>query len=109
TGAERVAGGLSEATDGGTLFLDEIGEMPLPAQAKLLRFLQEGELRRVGDTASRSADVRVLAATNRKLEASVEDGRFREDLYYRLRGVEIVLPPFRDRPSDIAFRAWHSP
>ena len=107
TGADRDRVGLIEATDGGTLFLDEIGEMPLPAQAKLLRFLQEGELRRVGDTASRFADVRILAATNRKLEASVEDGRFREDLYYRIRGVEIILPPLRDRPSDIPLLAAH--
>jgi transcriptional regulator with PAS, ATPase and Fis domain len=105
TGADRDRVGLIEATDGGTLFLDEIGEMHLPAQAKLLRFLQEGELRRVGDTASRFADVRVLAATNRKLEASVEDGRFREDLYYRIRGVEIILPPLRDRPTDIPLLA----
>ena len=107
TGADRDRAGLIETTDGGTLFLDEIGEMPLVAQAKLLRFLQEGEFRRVGETANRSADVRVLTATNRKLEAAVEQGRFREDLYYRIRGIEIVLPPLRDRTSDIPLLASH--
>ena len=107
TGADRDRAGLIETTDGGTLFLDEIGEMPLTAQAKLLRFLQEGEFRRVGETANRRADLRVITATNRKLEAAVEQGRFREDLYYRIRGVEIVLPPLRDRASDIALLAAH--
>jgi transcriptional regulator with PAS, ATPase and Fis domain len=107
TGADRDRPGLIETTDGGTLFLDEIGEMPLAAQAKLLRFLQEGEFRRVGETANRSADVRVVTATNRKLEAAVEQGRFREDLYYRVRGVEIALPPLRDRASDIPLLATH--
>jgi transcriptional regulator with PAS, ATPase and Fis domain len=107
TGADRDRAGLIETTDGGTLFLDEIGEMPLPAQAKLLRFLQEGEFRRVGETTNRIADVRVVAATNRKLEAAVEQGRFREDLYYRIRGVEITLPPLRDRGSDVALLASH--
>ena len=107
TGADRDRSGLIETTDGGTLFLDEIGEMPLVAQAKLLRFLQEGEFRRVGETTNRSADVRVLTATNRKLEAAVEQGRFREDLYYRIRGIEIVLPPLRDRTTDIPLLASH--
>ena len=107
TGAERDRAGLIESTDGGTLFLDEIGEMPGAAQAKLLRFLQEGEFRRVGETMLRSADVRVLTATNRKLEAAVEEGRFREDLYYRIRGVEISVPPLRDRSSDIPLLAAH--
>ena len=101
TGADRDRAGLVQASDGGTLFLDEIGEMPLTAQAKLLRFLQEGEFRRVGETALRSADVRVISATNRKLETAVEEGRFREDLYYRIRGVEVVVPPLRDRSGDI--------
>jgi DNA-binding NtrC family response regulator len=101
TGADRDRAGLIETTDGGTLFLDEIGEMPLAAQAKLLRFLQEGEFRRVGDTVNRSADVRIVSATNRKLESAVEDGRFREDLYYRIGGIEIALPPLRDRPTDV--------
>ncbi len=107
TGADRDRAGLIETTDTGTLFLDEIGEMPLAAQAKLLRFLQEGEFRRVGETVNRTADVRVVTATNRKLEAAVEQGRFREDLYYRIRGVEIVLPPLRDRASDIPLLASH--
>jgi len=107
TGADRDRAGLIETTEGGTLFLDEIGEMPLAAQAKLLRFLQEGEFRRVGETVNRTADVRVVTATNRKLEAAVEQGRFREDLYYRVRGVEMILPPLRDRASDIPLLASH--
>ncbi|PYQ48603.1 MAG: hypothetical protein DMF59_15530, partial [Acidobacteria bacterium] len=107
TGADRDRAGLVETTDGGTLFLDEIGEMPLAAQAKLLRFLQEGEFRRVGETQNRSADARVVTATNRKLEDAVENGRFREDLYYRIRGVEIVMPPLRDRANDIPLLAAH--
>ena len=107
TGADRDRAGLIETTDGGTLFLDEIGEMPLPAQAKLLRFLQEGEFRRVGDTTNRTADVRIVSATNRKLERAVEEGEFREDLYYRVRGVELGLPPLRDRAADIPILALH--
>src|SRR5204863_9284860 len=105
TGADRDRAGLIETSDGGTLFLDEIGEMPLSAQAKLLRFLQEGEFRRVGDTVNRSADVRIVSATNRKLESAVEDGHFREDLYYRIGGIEIALPPLRDRAPDIPMLA----
>jgi len=107
TGADRDRAGLIESTDGGTLFLDEIGEMPLAAQAKLLRFLQEGEFRRVGDTVNRTADVRIVSATNRKLESAVDEGRFREDLYYRIRGVEIALPPLRERGNDITLLASH--
>src|SRR5205085_10871550 len=107
TGADRDRAGLIESTDGGTLFLDEIGEMPLTAQAKLLRFLQEGEFRRVGDTVNRTADVRIVSATNRKLESAVDEGRFREDLYYRIRGVEIALPPLRERGNDITLLASH--
>jgi two-component system response regulator AtoC len=107
TGADRDRAGLIETTDGGTLFLDEIGEMPLAAQAKLLRFLQENEFRRVGDTQTRTADVRIVTATNRKLETAVEEGHFREDLYYRVRGVEVILPPLRDRAGDIALLAAH--
>ncbi len=107
TGADRDRAGLIETSEGGTLFLDEIGEMPLVAQAKLLRFLQEGEFRRVGDTVNRTADVRIVSATNRKLEAAVEEGRFREDLYYRIGGVEIVLPPLRDRATDVPMLAAH--
>jgi DNA-binding NtrC family response regulator len=107
TGADRDRAGLIETSEGGTLFLDEIGEMPLAAQAKLLRFLQEGEFRRVGDTVNRTADVRIVSATNRKLEAAVEEGRFREDLYYRIGGVEIALPPLRDRATDVPMLAAH--
>ncbi|MBV8517735.1 MAG: sigma 54-interacting transcriptional regulator [Acidobacteria bacterium] len=107
TGADRDRAGLIETTDGGTLFLDEIGELPLAAQAKLLRFLQEGEFRRVGDTVNRSADVRIVSATNRKLEAAVEEGRFRDDLYYRIRGVELALPPLRERGTDVLLLAAH--
>jgi DNA-binding NtrC family response regulator len=107
TGADRDRAGLIETSDGGTLFLDEIGEMPLAAQAKLLRFLQEGEFRRVGDATNRTADVRVVTATNRKLESAVEEGRFREDLYYRIRVVEVALPPLRERTSDLNLLANH--
>jgi DNA-binding NtrC family response regulator len=107
TGADRDRAGLIESTDGGTLFLDEIGEMPLAAQAKLLRFLQDGEFRRVGDTTNRTADVRIVSATNRKLESAVDEGRFREDLYYRIRGVEIALPALRERGNDIVLLASH--
>ncbi|HJQ40403.1 MAG TPA: sigma 54-interacting transcriptional regulator [Thermoanaerobaculia bacterium] len=107
TGADRDRAGLIETTDGGTLFLDEIGEMPLGAQAKLLRFLQEGEFRRVGDTLNRTADVRIVSATNRKLETAVEEGRFRDDLYYRIRGVEAIMPPLRERGSDVLLLASH--
>jgi DNA-binding NtrC family response regulator len=107
TGADRDRAGLIETTEGGTLFLDEIGEMPLAAQAKLLRFLQEGEFRRVGETTLRAADVRILTATNRKLETAVEAGRFREDLYYRIRGVEVTVPPLRDRTPDIPLLTSH--
>ncbi len=107
TGADRDRAGVIETTDGGTMFLDEIGEMPLSAQAKLLRFLQDGEFRRVGETANRTADVRIVSATNRKLETAVEEGRFREDLYYRIRGVDIMLAPLRDRGSDVMLIAQH--
>ncbi len=105
TGADRDRAGLIETTDCGTLFLDEIGEMPLTAQAKLLRFLQDGEFRRVGEATNRTSDVRIVTATNRKLEAAVEEGRFREDLYYRIRGVEVSLPPLRERGDDILLLA----
>ena len=107
TGADRDRAGVIETTDGGTLFLDEIGEMPLTAQAKLLRFLQDGEFRRLGETTNRTADVRIVSATNRKLETAVEEGRFREDLYYRIRGIDIMLPPLRDRGSDVMLIAQH--
>ncbi|HVR42908.1 MAG TPA: sigma 54-interacting transcriptional regulator, partial [Thermoanaerobaculia bacterium] len=105
TGADRDKPGLIESADGGTLFLDEIGELSLAAQAKLLRFLQEGELRRLGDAAGRRADVRVVVATNRRLETEVDEGRFREDLYYRVRGVEIRIPTLRERGTDVLLLA----
>jgi DNA-binding NtrC family response regulator len=101
TGAHCTRAGLVEAADGGTLFLDEIGELPLSAQARLLRVLQEGEVRRVGATASRKASVRLIAATHRNLRQRCREGRFREDLYFRLRVLEIQLPPLRDRGDDI--------
>jgi NtrC-family two-component system response regulator AlgB len=101
TGAVRDQEGRVEAAAGGTLFLDEIGELPPPLQAKLLRFLQDKEYERVGETRPRRADVRVLAATNRDLEADVKAGRFREDLWFRLNVVEITIPPLRERSEDI--------
>jgi DNA-binding NtrC family response regulator len=107
TGADRDRKGLVEATDEGTLFLDEIAEMALPAQAKLLRFLQEREFRRVGETINRRADVRVIAATNRRLEQAVDRGEFRDDLYYRICGIEISVPPLRERGTDVLLLARH--
>ena len=101
TGAERARKGYFEQADKGTLFLDEVGEMPLEMQVKVLRALESGEYYRVGADKASHADVRVIAASNRDLEAEVERGRFREDLYYRLRVVEIHLPPLRERREDI--------
>ena len=101
TGAVDDRSGLFEEADGGTLFLDEIGELPPPLQVKLLRALQEGEVRRVGDNAARTVDVRVVAATSRDLEADVPAGRFRADLYYRVNVLRIQLPPLRERREDI--------
>lgn len=101
TGAVGMRKGLVEAANGGTLFLDEIGELPLAAQARLLRVLQEGEIRRVGADHARHVDVRLLAATHRNLRQRVEAGQFRSDLFFRLRVMEICLPPLRERGEDI--------
>jgi NtrC-family two-component system response regulator AlgB len=101
TGAVRDQPGRVEAAEGGTLFLDEIGEISPGLQAKLLRFLQEKQFERLGENKTRHADVRVVAVTNRNLEADVQNGRFREDLLYRLNVVEVHLPPLRERPEDI--------
>jgi len=107
TGASADKTGLFEAASGGTILLDEIGELPLGLQAKLLRVLQESEIRRVGDQKTRRVDARVLAATARDLEAEVRAGRFREDLFYRIHVVAITLPPLREREADIAPLARH--
>ena len=101
TGADHNRAGLFEAADGGTLFLDEIGEMPVDLQVKLLRALQEGEVRRLGEDKSRTVDVRVVSATNRDLAADVETGSFRRDLFYRLNVVPIFIPPLKARQEDI--------
>jgi DNA-binding NtrC family response regulator len=101
TGASSLKRGLIEAADGSTLFLDEVGEMPLPAQVKLLHFLEQGRFRRVGSTRDQSVDVRVIAATNRHLPRDVRDGRFRADLFYRLNVVSLHILPLRERSSDI--------
>jgi len=107
TGAVARKIGKAEAADGGTLFLDELGEIPLPLQSKLLRFLQERELDWVGGTQPIRVDVRVVAATNRDLEKAIRDGAFREDLYYRLNVIPVRLPPLRERREDISLLASH--
>ncbi len=107
TGAGEDRKGLFEEADGGTLFLDEICNMTLSMQAKLLRALQEGEIRRVGDSHSRRVDVRIISATSRDLDAEVQRGAFREDLLYRLNVITVELPPLRERPEDIPLLAHH--
>lgn len=107
TGAVRDRQGRFEAGDGGTILLDEIGEIPPSVQVKLLRFLQSREYERVGESLTRKVDVRVIAATNRKLEESVKGGSFREDLFYRLNAVRLKLPPLRERPEDIPLLVQH--
>ncbi|MFK7161716.1 sigma-54 dependent transcriptional regulator [Marinospirillum sp. MEB164] len=107
TGANTTRQGLIEAADGGTLFLDEIGELPLDAQARLLRVLQEGEIRRLGAVESRQVDVRLIAATHRDIKLLVDQGKFRLDLYYRLNVIELELPCLAERGEDILLLAEH--
>jgi Nif-specific regulatory protein len=107
TGAVRDREGLFEVAGGGTLFLDEVCDVSPPIQAKILRALQEGEFRRIGETRVRRADVRVISATNKDIRKEVREGRFREDLYYRLNVISITLPPLRDRKEDIPLLADH--
>jgi len=107
TGAVSSKAGLFETADGGTLFIDEIGEMPPALQAKLLRVLEDGSMRRVGSLKERRVNVRVLAATNRDMSVEVKEGRFREDLYYRINVMSLELPPLRERTGDIALLVSH--
>src|SRR5687768_9702891 len=107
TGAAAQKTGLVEAADGGTLFLDEVSEMPLSTQVKLLRFLETGQFRRVGGVRALNADVRLVAASNRDLEAITADGRFRQDLYFRLAVFRVEVPSLRDRPADVPVLAEH--
>lgn len=107
TGAVRDRVGRFQAADGGSLFLDEVGEIPLSLQSKLLRVLQEGEFERVGEDRTRQVDVRMIAATNRVLPEEIREGRFRQDLYYRLSAFPIVVPPLRERKDDIPMLTAH--
>ena len=101
TGADQAQPGLFRAADRGTLFLDEIGDLPLPMQSKLLRAIQERHVRSLGSTQEDSVDVRVVSATHKDLAADVQAGRFRQDLYYRLNVIEIMVPPLRERREDL--------
>ena len=101
TGAGRTTRGLVSQADGGTFFLDEIGELPMPVQVKLLRLLEDGTFRSVGGTELQHADLRIVAATNRDIDADVREGRFRADLYHRLNGARVHIPALRDRPADV--------
>jgi DNA-binding NtrC family response regulator len=107
TGAVARKAGVFELADAGVLFLDEVGEIPPPAQVKLLRALESKEFMRVGATRPTRVDIRIVSATNRDLRAEVAEGRFREDLYYRLSGLTLRLPPLRERSGDIALLAGH--
>jgi two-component system response regulator AtoC len=107
TGATNEKPGLVEVADGGTLFLDEVGEMAAEIQSKFLRVLDSGTFYRVGATRKRRADFRLVAATNRDLKAEVDAGRFRKDLFYRIHGVRVVIPPLRERPEDIPLLVEH--
>ena len=107
TGANKPREGKFEAADGGTLFLDEIGTLPLAGQVKLLRVLETGRFQRLGSNRERSVKVRIVSATNANLQALIADGRFREDLFYRLNGIELRLPPLAQRPRDILPLARH--
>ena len=107
TGADQHHVGLFEASDGGTLFLDEIGDMPMNFQVKLLRALQEKEIRPVGSTSSIKVDVRIIAATHKNLQQAITEQQFREDLYYRLNVVELILPPLSERKEDVPLLAQH--
>jgi two-component system response regulator AtoC len=105
TGADRERLGVFETAQGGTVFLDEIGDLPPVAQGMLLRVLQEGEVRRLGESLARKVDVRVVAATHRDLARASREGAFRQDLYFRLRGASVTLPPLRERGGDVILLA----
>lgn len=107
TGAEKDRQGRFEYADGGTLFLDEVGDMPLPMQAKLLRVLESGEVVRLGSNETKHVDVRLVSATNRPIAPMVKEGEFREDLYFRIKGAELRLPPLRERREDIPILVRH--
>jgi two-component system response regulator AtoC len=107
TDAKATKRGLLELADGGTLFLDEVGDMPLVSQAKFLRVLETRQFKRLGGVVDQRVDIRIIAATNADLEAAVRNGRFREDLYYRLKVIPVILPPLRERPGDIPLLLQH--